>query len=174
LLGAAIGTAAGVLVAGSLTYCTGGANFPLSGTEVAVFAGLGASIGGAIGAIVDNLPTSMNASNEGQQSAPPANNGENENTSSKSGGRSSSDLKPDPKAEAAHTTFKTDKNGNVTNHATWEPNSQNPSGFDLKQRTDVKGGSHFDKGTQTDVSTPHTHTNTGVRPAKPEELPKQN
>ena len=97
----------------------------------------------------------------------------NENTSNQSGGRSSNDLKPDSKAEGAHTTFKTDANGNVTNHATYEPNSKNPSGFDQKQRTDVTGGSHYDKATGKDVSTPHTHTQEGVRPAKPEELPKQ-
>lgn len=101
---------------------------------------------------------------------------ENNGTSSGEGGRSKNDLKPDPKAQGDHTTFKTDKDGNVTKHATWTKNPQNPSGFDPKQRTDASGKPHFNKKTGQYVKTPHTHTKDtpgGVRPAKPEELPKR-
>jgi hypothetical protein len=90
----------------------------------------------------------------------------------------SSKLKSDSRAEGPHTTFKTDKDRNVTRHETWEPNPQNPSGFDSKQSTDVdvNGKAHHNKVTGEDVPTPHTQGKDipgGVRPAKPEEIPKR-
>ena len=94
------------------------------------------------------------------------------------GGRTSNHLKPDPDASGPHSTRKTDADGNVTGHAEWDANGH------PVQRTDVDGRSH------NGVSTPHTHeygppnTNphtgqtfpgreTHVRPARPEEIPRQ-
>ena len=84
-------------------------------------------------------------------------------------------LKPDPKATGDHTTFKTDADGNVTRHETWTENSQNPTGFDSKQSTDVSGKPHRNKTTGDKVPTPHTQGKEipgGVRPATPDEIPK--
>jgi RHS repeat-associated protein len=92
-----------------------------------------------------------------------------------SSGRGSNNLKPDPNAEGPHSTFRRDANGNVNHTATYTPNPQNPSGHDEVQRTDVTGGSYYNKATGQDVPTPHTHDPTtpgGVRPATPQEIPK--
>jgi hypothetical protein len=91
------------------------------------------------------------------------------------GGRGANSLKPDPDAEGAHSTFKTDSNQKLTNHAEWQPNSKNPSGFDEVKRVDVVGGPHRNKVTGETIPTPHTHGKDipgGVRAAIPEELPR--
>ncbi len=95
---------------------------------------------------------------------------------SKKGGRSR--LKSDPNAQGAHTTFNTDAKGNVTGHAEWKPNPQNPRGFDQVKRVDTQHANphnHWNKKTNRDIPTPHTHdksTPGGIRPATPDELPK--
>jgi len=80
-------------------------------------------------------------------------------------------------AKGAHTTWKTDpQTGKITRHETWTPNSKNPSGFDKVQSTDVKGAPHINKKTGESVPTPHTQGKNipgGVRPARPDEIPKQ-
>lgn len=85
-------------------------------------------------------------------------------------------LKPDSRAQGDHTTFKTDSDGNITRHETFETNPQNPSGFDSVQSTDVTGPAHQNKVTGEIVPTPHTQgkgIEGGVRPALPEEIPGQ-
>ncbi len=97
---------------------------------------------------------------------------------SKKGGRAKNKLKPDPNAQGAHTTFKMDAKGNVTGHAEWKPNPQNPSGFDQVKRVDTQHAHsrpHKNKVTKQEIPTPHTHDKTvpgGVRPATPDELPR--
>jgi hypothetical protein len=83
-------------------------------------------------------------------------------------------LGPDPDAVGPHTTWKTDPiTGQITRTETWVPNPQNPSGWDSEQATDVTGSGHFDKATQQNIPTPHTHTpDGGVRPATPDEIPR--
>jgi hypothetical protein len=78
-------------------------------------------------------------------------------------------LKPDPNAQGSHSTYRTDKDGKVTGHAQWDPNPQNPTGFDQSMRVDTQYASpHVHGG----VPTPHTHLPGGVtRPALPGELP---
>lgn len=81
-------------------------------------------------------------------------------------------LKPDPKAQGPHTTFKTDpKTGKVTKYTTWRPNPRNPTGFDPHKRVDVKPGGRPHRG----VPTPHAQGRRipgGVRPARKNELAK--
>jgi hypothetical protein len=87
-------------------------------------------------------------------------------------------LKPDSRADGAHSTWRTNSEGQVTVHAEWTPNAHNPSGFDLVQRTDTQysgTGSHYNKVTSEWVPVPHTHDRRapgGVRPAHPWELPE--
>lgn len=76
-------------------------------------------------------------------------------------------LKPDQNAQGDHSTYKTDKNGRITNTATYEKNPKNPSGFQEKKRVDVKGKSH------NGVETPHVHENGKTRTATKEDLPNQ-
>jgi len=91
-------------------------------------------------------------------------------------GRGGTKLGPDPAAEGPHSTFKTDPQGKVTSHAEWKSNPKNPSGYDQVKRTDVEGAADYNKATGKDVPTPHTHekgTPGGVRPATPDEVPRQ-
>jgi RHS repeat-associated protein len=83
-------------------------------------------------------------------------------------------LGPDISAVGPHTTWKTDpETGEITRTETWVPNSRNPSGWDSEQATDLTGSGHFDKKTQQNVPTPHTHLPDGsVRPATPDKIPK--
>jgi RHS repeat-associated protein len=91
-------------------------------------------------------------------------------------GRGGQKLNPDPLADGApHTTFRTDPaTGEVTHYTTWEPNPQNPIGYDPVKRFDGVGGSHYNKVLDTRVSTPHVQgpgIPGGVRPAEPWEIP---
>ena len=91
-------------------------------------------------------------------------------------GRGKNHLKPDGRAEGEHSTFRRDQNGNVSNTATFKQNSQNPTGFDMKSRTDVSGKAHVNKKTGESVPTPHVQGKEipgGVRPAKPIEIPNK-
>lgn len=86
-------------------------------------------------------------------------------------------LRPDKSAGGAHSTFKTDNNGNVTGYAEWVPEPRSSTGFSQVKRVDTQYAnphSHFNKATGQYVPTPHVHEKTtpgGVRPATPEELP---
>lgn len=88
-------------------------------------------------------------------------------------GRNTNKLRPDSNAEGAHSAFKRGKDGNISNTATYEPNSNNPSGFQEVKRVDVAGRAHTNPDGST-VPTPHVKEagQKGVRPALPEELPK--
>ncbi|MBU2709345.1 hypothetical protein KCM76_25340, partial [Zooshikella marina] len=99
-------------------------------------------------------------------------------TSTGKTGRGKNHLTPDPKAQGPHSTYRRDANDNVSHHAEWSPNSKNPTGFDQTKRVDTqysKPHTHTNKSTNDKVPTPHVHdksTPGGVRPAKPEELPR--
>jgi RHS repeat-associated protein len=85
-------------------------------------------------------------------------------------------LKPVSDAEGEHSTYKRNPDGTVTKTATYKPNARNPSGHDEVQRTDKTGKPHYNKVTKENVPTPHTHdpaTPGGVRPATPDEIPKE-
>ena len=88
--------------------------------------------------------------------------------------RGKNHLQPDPEAANPHSTFRRDAEGNMTNHAEWAPNRQNPSGFDLVKRVDLTGKGHPNPVTREKVPTPHVHDKTapgGVRGARPDEIP---
>ncbi|MBN3526436.1 polymorphic toxin-type HINT domain-containing protein [Paenibacillus apiarius] len=85
-------------------------------------------------------------------------------------GRGTNNLKPDNSAAGAHTTFKRDSNGNVTNYSTYKPqtNPNNPNKWEQVKRYDGvgKGDGHFNKVTGQKVREPHVHdpkTPGGVR-----------
>lgn len=82
--------------------------------------------------------------------------------------RGANNLRPDRNAQGRHSTFRRDADGNVTHHAEWEPNSQNPNGFQEVQRVDTQYANPHSHG---GIPTPHTHTPGGIRPALPGELP---
>ena len=88
-------------------------------------------------------------------------------------GRGNNHLQPNPDAGGDHSTFRTDKNGKITNTATYEKNPRNPSGFDEKKRVDIEGGAHFDKKTGKEIPTPHVREGKNTRPAREDELPDQ-
>ena len=86
----------------------------------------------------------------------------------KTGTKSDNKLKPSSEATGDHSSFKTDGSGKITNTATYKQNPKNPSGFDEAKRVDVTGKA--DNG----VKTPHVHEpKQKVRPARPDELPRQ-
>ena len=90
------------------------------------------------------------------------------NYGNKTGTKSDNKLKPSSEATGDHRSFKTDGKGKITNTATYKQNPKNPSGFDEVKRVDVTGKKH------NGVNTPHVHEpKQRVRPAKPDELPKQ-
>jgi len=86
-------------------------------------------------------------------------------------------VEPIKNADGAHTTWKTDpQTGKITRHETWTPNARNPRGFDKVQSTDIKGVPHINKRTGEAIQTPHTQGKNipgGVRPARPDEIPRQ-
>ena len=79
-------------------------------------------------------------------------------------GRAKNNLAPSKEAVGDHSTFKRDKNGNITNTATYKKNPKNPSGFQEVKRVDRVGKSHGG------ISTPHVHENGKVRPARIDEI----
>ena len=97
-----------------------------------------------------------------------ANTSKGYNYGEKTGTKSDNKLKPSSEATGDHSSFKTDGSGKTTNTATYKQNSKNPSGFDEVKRVDVTGKAH------NGVNTPHVHEpKQQVRPARPDELPKQ-
>ena len=94
--------------------------------------------------------------------------GYNYGNKSENEGKGKNNLKPSPDADGPHSSFKVDKDGKITNTTTYEQNPQNPTGFDEVKRVDVQGKAH------DGVETPHVHEpKKQVRPATPEELPRQ-
>ena len=91
-------------------------------------------------------------------------------------GRAVNNLKPDPSAGGAHSTFKINSNtGEITNYKTWEPNPRNPNGFDLVKGYDGTGAPHINKITGEDMM-PHIHDKTvpgGVRMPEQWEIPQK-
>ena len=93
-------------------------------------------------------------------------------------GRGRNHLQPDAAAEGSHTTLRRNQDGGVSHHIEWTPNARNPSGFDEVKRVDTQHAnphSHRNKATGEEVMTPHTHEPTtpgGIRPARPDELPR--
>jgi len=82
-------------------------------------------------------------------------------------------LQPDNDAGGDHSALKRDKDGKITGTATYERNTKNPTGWDEKKRVDVEGKPHYDKKSGKSIPTPHVKEGKNVRPAKPDELPKQ-
>lgn len=83
-------------------------------------------------------------------------------------------LKPDTTASSEHTTYMRNTDGTVSKYETWEPNPQNPSGFDSVKRFDIEGDPHYNKVLKEDIPTPHVHGKDipgGVRRATPSEIP---
>lgn len=83
------------------------------------------------------------------------------------GCRSKNKLKPDPYAEGAHATFKYGVDGTIEHYAIYEPNPQNPTGFDEVLKYDGVGKEHGG------IPTPHIHGANGVRPAYSWEIPRK-
>ena len=79
--------------------------------------------------------------------------------------RSKNNLKPDPDAQGAHTTFKRGPDGTIEHYATYKTNPRNPSGFDEVLRYDGVGKPH------NNVPTPHIHKGKIVKSANPWEIP---
>lgn len=92
----------------------------------------------------------------------------------KSVGRAKNKLGPVAEADGAHSTYKTGADGKISNTATYEPNAKNPSGFQETKRVDVTGRTHRNPDGSI-VPTPHVKEpgRPGVRPADPDELPRQ-
>lgn len=82
--------------------------------------------------------------------------------------KSDNKLKPNSGANGDHSSLKRDKNGKISNTATYKRNDKNPSGFDEVKRVDISGKAH------NGVKTPHVHEpKKNVRPAKKDDLPNQ-
>ena len=78
-------------------------------------------------------------------------------------GRAKNKLKPDQDAKGAHTTFKYNNKGQISNYATWYRNLRNPNGFFLYKRVDLYQ-SH-------NGIIPHVHVGSKVRYPFPHEIP---
>ena len=97
-----------------------------------------------------------------------ANTSKGYNYGEKIGTKLDNKLKPSPEASGDHSSFKTAGSGKTTNTAKYKQNSKKPSGFDEVKRVDVTGKAH------NGVNTLHVHEpKQQVRPARPDELPKQ-
>ncbi|MBN1853268.1 MAG: hypothetical protein JW829_11110 [Pirellulales bacterium] len=89
----------------------------------------------------------------------------------KGSSRGKNNLKPDPKAEGPHSTFKRNSEGKVSGHTEWKPqsNPRDPKPWEQVKRVDTQYANPHIHG---DVPTPHTHQGGRIRPAHPSELPK--
>lgn len=83
-------------------------------------------------------------------------------------------INPKKDADKKHVMFIKDHySGKILNYKVYNPNSDNPSGFDEEIRYDAVGVS-FNKVTAEIVKSPHVHdpnTPGGVRKAEPDEIP---
>jgi RHS repeat-associated protein len=100
-------------------------------------------------------------------------------------GKGKNHLQRNKDATGPHSSFEREgpvgpngnKTGPVKKHAEYTPNTQNPTGFDEVQRTDLNPNSapHTNKKTGQTVLAPHTQGRNipgGVRPATPQEMPR--
>lgn len=92
-------------------------------------------------------------------------------------GRGKNRVDPDPKAEGPHSVPKRDANGNVTGYTEFAPTDpRNPNPFEPVKRYDGTGREHTNSKSGQVVPTPHVNekaTPGGVRPPRPEEIPKR-
>ena len=73
-------------------------------------------------------------------------------------GRAATRLRPDLSATGPHSTFRIDPiTGKITKYTTWNPNPQNPRGFDWGIKYHETGKPHFNKVTGSYFYTPHVH-----------------
>jgi len=159
----------GMIKGGAGAVATGGA-VAIAGGTVSL-SGVGATVGGpaaAIGGAVAGAGAATAAGGALLMTNGAANSSKGYNYGEKTGTKSDNKLKPSSEATGDHSSFKTDASGKTTNTATYKQNPKNPSGFDEVKRVDVKGKAH------SGVKTPHVHEpKQQVRPAKPDELPRQ-
>ena len=118
----------------------------------------------------DSLPKNTTGNNQKGIS------GGNKNPESiKRTGRAKNNLRPDPNATGAHSTFKRDPvTGKITNYATYRVNPKNPTGFDEVIRYDGVGSPHRNKVTGEELM-PHVHDKKaigGLRGPEKWEIPK--
>lgn len=153
--GAGVGAGTSIVIAGGVTAST-----VVGAPEGAAIAAGGAVvITGSEALMTGGAMLTANAA---------ANASKGYNYGNKTGTKSDNKLKPNSEATGDHSSFKTDGKGKITNTATYKQNPKNPSGFDEVKRVDVTGKKH------NGVNTPHVHEpKQRVRPAKPDELPKQ-
>ena len=153
--GAGVGAGTSIVIAGGVTAST------VVGTPggAAIAAGGAVVITGSEVLMAGGAMLTANAA---------ANASKGYNYGNKTGTKLDNKLKPSSEATGDHRSFKTDGKGKITNTATYKQNPKNPSGFDEVKRVDVTGKKH------NGVNTPHVHEpKQRVRPAKPDELPKQ-
>lgn len=86
-------------------------------------------------------------------------------------------LRPVDNADGPHSAFKRGPDGRSTGYETYSPQSspRNPNAWQSERRVDVTGREHFNKVSKIDVPTPHVRGREvpgGVRPARPDELPR--
>ncbi|WP_218160095.1 polymorphic toxin-type HINT domain-containing protein [Actinacidiphila alni] len=86
------------------------------------------------------------------------------------GGRTKG-LRPDPRAEGPHVTFRRDAStGKVAHYAEWteQTNPRNPAPWEQVKRVDMQGVPHYDKVTGDSIPTPHVNLPDGsARPTEP-------
>jgi len=89
-------------------------------------------------------------------------------------GRGVNHLKPNSKATGEHSTFRRNKNGEISHYTTYKKNSKNPSGFDEVKRFDGKGSAPHKNKKGEPIEAPHVHEKgqKDPRPARPDEIPK--
>jgi hypothetical protein len=91
-------------------------------------------------------------------------------------GKAKNHHRPDASAVGPHTTFKKNAQGDVSGYAEWSPNTQNPTGFDLRKRVDIEGRPHYNKVSKKEIPTPHVESPDipgKVRAATQDEIPKR-
>ncbi|WP_149241132.1 DUF6443 domain-containing protein [Dyadobacter sp. 32] len=164
-------------VGGAFFTAKGAVDVGASGTALVVSGGTAAplAVPGVIvgvGEMAIGINTMSNAIDNLRNDKGRVNASSTENT-----GRGSNHLKPDPKAQGDHSTFRTDpKTGKTTNTATYAENPRNPkTGFQETKRVDVSGKPHIHSQTKEPIPTPHViePKQKNPRPARPDELPRQ-
>ena len=129
-----------------------------------------------------SVPKSAPKSAPGQQAKPQQQNqqpqqqqaGPNSRGGGRGAPRAANKPTPDERAQGAHTVVTRNEQGQVTNYTTYQPNPNNPTGFQTVKRVDATGAPHRNPD-GTVVPTPHVKegTNRYVRPARNDEIPKR-
>ena len=90
--------------------------------------------------------------------------------------RTKNKIRPNQDAKESHVVYQRDPvTGEITHYKYYEWNSLNPSHFDEKFGYDANGESHYNKVTEEDVQTPHSHdpdTPGGIRKPTGDEIPR--